>query len=84
MVLRINVRFVAIDLPTDLTHIKFDLPENATVENVMDACLTLPRIELDRVEFLNSTVLLNGYVSQLSTPLSEGDTLFVLRATEGG
>ena len=57
----------------------YEVPEGATASEALACCAGLPRVPAGSVMFMR-----NGKHVQPDAPLSDGDTLLVLRPLRGG
>lgn len=84
ILMRIFVKFFAVDMPIHLSNCSFDLSEGAVIGDVLDECLKLPQIVIEENDFKASMVLLNGTLAKLDDPVIDGDTIKILRMLQGG
>jgi putative ubiquitin-RnfH superfamily antitoxin RatB of RatAB toxin-antitoxin module len=82
--MRISIRFACADLPDISGSREADVSDGATVEQAMVEYANLHQME-DTLEKLPESMFLIGRKpAQLSTALTEGDELMVMRILHGG
>ncbi len=85
--MKILVKFYVFDLPPGFADAELDISGNSTVGGVLDACLELLKqrnVSMDVNEFKTATVMVNGKWSDPGDPVSDGDTLTIIRPMDGG
>jgi molybdopterin converting factor small subunit len=85
--MNILVKFYVFDLPPGFADAELNLPDGSTVREVLEACIQLfekRQVSMDVNEFKTATVMVNGKWSDLRDPVSDGDTLSIIRPMDGG
>lgn len=85
--MKILVKFFVFDLPPGFADAELVLPDGAAVTDVLDACLDLMakrNVTMDISEFKTATVMVNGKWSDVGDPVSDGDTVSIIRPMDGG
>jgi molybdopterin converting factor small subunit len=85
--MNVLVKFFVFDLPPGFADAKLNIPDGSTVGDVLDVCLELfvqRKVSMDVNEFKTATVMINGRWSDLGDPVSDGDTLTIIRPMDGG
>ncbi len=85
--MKVLVKFYVFDLPPGFADAELDIPDGSVVDNVFDACLDLMKqrqVTMDINELKTATVMVNNIWSDPDTPVSEGDTLTIIRPMDGG
>lgn len=82
--LNIRVKFVAYELAEGLLSGDYQIPDNATVRELLAVCeernkTSIPSVNLDLMLFI-----LNGKPATLDTPITKEGTLYVTRVIIGG
>jgi molybdopterin converting factor small subunit len=73
--------------PPGFADAELDVVAGAAVGDALDACLALFKernVTMDTREFKTATVMVNGRWSDPGAPVSDGDTLTVIRPMDGG
>ena len=85
--MRVTVKFYIFDLPPGFADAELELQDGAKQSDVLDACLKLfeqRRVTMDAKELRTATVLIGGKWSDPGAPVSDGDTITILRPMDGG
>lgn len=85
--MKVSVKFFVFDLPPGFADASFEIGPNATVNDVLDECLAefdRRRVTIDENEFRTATVMVNGKWSNPADPVSNGDTVSIIRPMDGG
>lgn len=85
--MKVLVKFFVFDLPPGFKDAELELHGNAVLSDALDACLELfkqRRVTMDENELRTATILVDGKWSDPETPLSEGNTIAVIRPMDGG
>ena len=85
--MRVLVKFFVFDLPPGFEDAVMDLPPGATVGDVLDGCLELfgqRGVSMDEGELRTSTVIIGGRWAGPGDPVSDGDTVSIVRPMDGG
>ena len=85
--MKISVKFHVFDLPPGFKDAEFELPDGATVNDVLDACLVLfaqRGVTMVESELRTATIIINGKWSNPGDPASEGDVVTIIRPMDGG
>jgi molybdopterin converting factor small subunit len=85
--MKVLVKFFVFDLPPGFADAELDIHQGAAVGDLLDACLKLleqRKVTMDVNELKTATVLVNGKWSDSGDPLSEGDTVSIIRPMDGG
>ena len=85
--MKVLVKFYVFDLPPGFADAELELPEDSTVGDVLDACLTLMNqrgVTMDTDELKTATVMVNSSWSDPEAHVSDGDTLTIIRPMDGG
>lgn len=85
--MNVLVKFFVFDLPPGFADAELNIPDGANVGDVLDACLELfsqRNVSMDVTEFKTATVMMNGRWSDLGEPVSDKDTLTIIRPMDGG
>lgn len=85
--MKILVKFYVFDLPPGFADAELTLPDGTVVTEVLDACLELMaerNVTMDISEFKTATVMVNGKWSDTGDPVSDGDTVSIIRPMDGG
>lgn len=85
--MRVLVKFYVFDLPPGFADAELDIPAGSTVSDVLDACLKLlaqRQVAMDDNELKTATVMVNGKWSDTGDPVSDGDTISIIRPMDGG
>ena len=80
-------KFHIFDLPPGFKDAELEVPDAATVNDVLDACLVLFEergVSMAESELRTAIVLVGAKWSNLSDPVSDGDTITVIRTMDGG
>ena len=85
--MKVLVKFYIFDLPPGFADAELEISDGAVLNDVADACLELFRqrkVSMNENELRTATILINGKWSGLSDPVSDGDTISVIRPMDGG
>lgn len=85
--MKVFVKFYVFDLPPGFADAELDIPEGATVGDVLNKCLELleqRNVTMDIMELKTATVMNGGKWSDSGDPVSTGDTLTIIRPMDGG
>lgn len=85
--MKVLVKFYVFDLPPGFADAELDIPDGASVGEVLDACLALfkqRQVTMDVNELKTATVMINGKWSDVGDPVTDGDTLSIIRPMDGG
>jgi molybdopterin converting factor small subunit len=85
--MKVLVKFFVFDLPPGFRDAWFELPDDALVNDVFDACFELFKqrnVTMDENELRTAQVLIGGTWSSPEDPVSDGDTITILRPMDGG
>ena len=85
--MKISVKFFVFDLPPDFKDAELELAPGALVSDALNACLDLFKkrnVTMDVNELFTSIVMIGGKWSDPNTPVSDGDTLTIIRPLDGG
>ena len=83
----ILVKFFVFDLPPGFKDAEIELKDGANVHDVLSACLDLleqRQVTMDKNELRTATVLVGGKWACLDDPVSDGDTITIIRPMDGG
>jgi molybdopterin converting factor small subunit len=85
--MKVLVKFYVFDLPPGFADAELSLPDGSVVGDVLDECLELLKrrqVEMGANELRSATVMINNVWSGPDDPVSDGDTLTVIRPMDGG
>ena len=85
--MNVLVKFYIFDLPPGFKDAELSIKEGAIINDVLDACLVLfeqRQVTMDENELRTATVLVGGKWSNASDPVSDGDTITIIRPMDGG
>lgn len=85
--MKVLVKFFVFDLPPGFADAELDIPDGSAVQDVLDACLVLMKqrqVMMDINELKTATVMINNVWAQPDDPVSDGDTLTIIRPMDGG
>jgi len=85
--MKVLVKFYVFDLPPGFEDGEFELTENATVNDVFDACLVLFKqrgVTMVESELRTATVMVGDRWSNPCDPVLHGDTVTIIRPMDGG
>ena len=85
--MNILVKFFVFDLPPGFKDAEIELKDGARVCDVLNACLELleqRQVTMEKNELLTATVLIGGKWACLDDPVSNGDTITIIRPMDGG
>ena len=81
------VKFHVFDLPPGFKDAELEVPDAATVNDVLDSCLILfgeRGVYMVESELRTAIVMLNGRWSDPNDPVSAGDVVTIIRPMDGG
>lgn len=81
--MKVNVRIFGYDIP-DAKNTEMELPDGATVADLLKRYLSVYDIGLTEEEFSHSHFLINKRADHLGAALHDGDELTILRILGGG
>lgn len=81
------VKFHVFDLPPGFKDAELEIPDSATVNDVLDSCLILfdeRGVSMAESELRTAIIMINGRWADLSDTVSYGDTVTIIRPMDGG
>lgn len=85
--MKVTVKFYVFDLPPGFKDAELSLNEGAKLGDALEACLDLfaqRGVAMDENELRTATVLIDGRWSDPGVPVSDGDTITIIRPMDGG
>jgi len=82
--MRVNVRFLCVDIPIGLGNGDIEVDEGSTIEDVVKYCIEKYKVEMSRAELLNSLFLVNSNPARPDFILNDNDNLAIVRPLHGG
>lgn len=82
--LNIRVKFVAYELTEGLLSGNYQIPENATVRELLAVCEEQNKADIPVENFKLMLFILNAKPALLDTPITKDGTLYVTRVITGG
>ena len=82
--LNIRVKFVAYELTVGLISGYYQIPENATVRDLLSVCEEQNKATIPAENFKLMLFILNAKPALLDTPITKDGTLYVTRIIVGG
>ena len=80
----VRVKFVAYELTEGLVSGNYQVPENATVRELLSVCEEQNHAAIPPENFNYMLFILNGKSAALDTPITKDGTLYVCRYIVGG
>jgi len=82
--MRVNVRFLCVDVPVGLGNGDILIEEGASIEDALRHCIEKYAVEMPLAELLKSLFLVNSKPARPENTLNEGDELVIVRPLLGG
>jgi len=82
--MKIDVRFLCVDVPPDKSRGELELPDGASVGAALECCVTEYGLEISAAELKKSMFLINKSAASAEDTLNDGDLLTVMRTLAGG
>lgn len=82
--LNVRVKFVAYELTEGLVSGDYQIPENATVRELLAVCQEQNKATIPPENFKLMLFILNTKAATLDTPITKDGTLYVTRIIIGG
>ena len=85
--MKVKVKFYVFDLPPAFADAELELEHGAKLSDALGACLDLFKqrgVTMDENELRTATVLIGGKWSDAAAPVSDGDTITIIRPMDGG